>query len=94
LRWKTSQEENVTKFVIERSTDNTHFSDIGNVTARGPGFQYHFEDNNLGMTNGIFYYRLRIVNTDGTFHHTDTLSSIPNISSISSSWGSIKALFR
>ncbi|MCK4893508.1 MAG: hypothetical protein KAT07_06050 [Calditrichia bacterium] len=94
LQWKTSQEEDVTKFVIERSTDNSHFSDIGDVTARGPGFQYHFEDNNLGMTNSIFYYRLRIVNEDGTFQHSETIFSIPNISSISRSWGSIKALFR
>jgi hypothetical protein len=94
LQWKTSLEENVTKFVIERSTDNTHFGDIGNVSARGPGFQYRFEDDNLGMTNSIFYYRLRIVNEDGTFQHTDTLPVIPNISSISRSWGSIKALFR
>lgn len=94
LQWKTSQEENVTTFVIERSTDNNHFSDIGDVPAKGPGFQYRFEDDKLGMTNSIFYYRLRIVNGDGSFQYTDTIWSIPNISSISRSWGSIKALFR
>jgi hypothetical protein len=94
LQWKTSQEENVTKFVVERSTDNAHFSDIGEVTARGPGFQYHFEDENLGMTNSLFFYRLRIVNENGTFQYSESLQVIPNISSISRSWGSIKALFR
>ena len=94
LQWKTSEEENVTTFVIERSTDNTHFSDIGDVTAKGPGFQYRFEDDKLGMTNSIFYYRLRIVNADGSFQYSEIISSIPNISSISRSWGSIKALFR
>jgi hypothetical protein len=94
LQWKTSEEENLTKFVIERSTDNNHFRDIGEVSARGPGFQYRFEDTNLEMVNSIFYYRLRIVNGDGTFQYTDTLPAIPNISSISRSWGSIKALFR
>ena len=94
LQWKTSQEDNGTKFVIERSTDNTHFRGIGEVSARGPAFQYHFEDENLEMTNSIFYYRLRIVNGDGTFQHTDIITAIPNISSISRSWGSIKALFR
>ncbi|OGB65672.1 MAG: hypothetical protein A2Y94_04755 [Caldithrix sp. RBG_13_44_9] len=94
LQWKTSQEDEVVKFVVERSTDNSHFFDIGEVTARGPGFQYRFEDNKLGFTNSIFYYRLKIVNNDGSYHYTDTLPVIPNISSISRSWGSIKALFR
>jgi hypothetical protein len=94
LQWKTSQEEEVVKFVVERSTDSAHFFEIGEVTARGPGFQYRFEDNKLGLTNSIFYYRLKIVNNDGSFQYTDTITAIPNISSISRSWGSIKALFR
>jgi hypothetical protein len=94
LQWKTSLEDEVEKFVVERSTDNSHFFDIGEVSARGAGFQYRFEDNKLGFTNSIFYYRLRIVNGDGSYQHTDTLPVIPNISSISRSWGSIKALFR
>jgi len=84
----------VVKFVVERSTDNSHFFDIGEVPARGPGFQYRYEDNKLGFTNSIFYYRLKIVNNDGSFQYTDTLPVIPNISDISRSWGSIKALFR
>ena len=94
LQWKTSQEDGVEKFVIERSTDNSHFFDIGEISARGPGFQYRFEDNKLGFTKSIFYYRLRIVNDNGSYQFTDTLPVIPNISSISRSWGSIKALFR
>jgi hypothetical protein len=94
LQWKTSQEDEVIKFVVERSTDNSHFFQIGEVTARGPGFQYRFEDNKLGLTNSIFYYRLKIMNNDGSFQYTDIITAIPNISSISRSWGSIKALFR
>lgn len=94
LQWKTSSEEGVQKFVVERSTDNSHFFDIGEVPARGPGFMYHFEDNRLGLTNSIFHYRLRIVNNDGSYQYTDTLPVILNLSDISRSWGSIKALFR
>ena len=93
LQWKTSSEENVEKFVVERSMDNNHFIDIGNVEARGPGFVYTFEDNELGIINGIFYYRLRIVNRNQSVQYTDVLSVIPNISIIVQTWGSIKALF-
>lgn len=93
LQWKTSSEENVEKFIVERSTDNNHFIDIGNVEARGPGFVYTFEDNELGIIKGIFYYRLRIVNRNQSVQYTDVLPVIPNISIIVQTWGSIKALF-
>ena len=94
LQWKTSQEDNVRKFVVERSTDNKTFTDIGEVIARGAGYQYNFEDSDLGKLKSIFYYRLRVVNIDGSIQHTDSLPVIPNLSSISRTWGSIKALFR
>lgn len=94
LQWRTSSEVNVKKFVVERSTDNNHFVDIGEITARGPGYLYKYEDNELGIINSIFYYRLRIIDLDNSFQRTDVLTVIPNISSISRTWGSIKALFR
>ncbi|GAB4376787.1 MAG: hypothetical protein Kow0042_23500 [Calditrichia bacterium] len=94
LHWKTSQEENLQKFVVERSLDNRNFLDIGEVEARGPGYQYKFVDDNLGKFKSLYYYRLRIVNKDGSFQHNDSLPVIPNISSMTRTWGSIKALFR
>ncbi len=94
LQWKTSEENNVQKFVIERSIDNKHFVDIGEVSPRGPGYLYKFVDENIGKVKGIFYYRLRIVDTNGSIQRTDVLQVIPNISSFTRTWGSIKALFR
>ena len=94
LQWKTSEENNIQKFVIERSIDNKHFTDIGEVAPRGPGYLYKFIDNNIGKVKSLFYYRLRIVNTNGTVQRTDVLQVIPNISSLTRTWGSIKALFR
>ena len=95
LQWKTSQEDDVVKFVIERSNDNQHFSDIGEVFAQGPGFLYRFEDDRSDIMNSIFYYRLRVVNKDGSTQHNDSLPVIPNnIRIVYTTWGSIKALFR
>jgi hypothetical protein len=94
LTWKTSSEDDVEKFVIERSNDNRHYKDIGEVASRGPGFEYRFEDNDLGMTSSIFYYRLRVVNKDKSVQYSEPAPAIPNISNISRSWGSIKALFQ
>jgi hypothetical protein len=94
LTWKTSVEDDVQKFVVQRSSDGSHFTDIGEIPSRGPGFEYRYEDDKLGLTNSIFYYRLRVVNNDNSFQYSEVLNVIPNISSISRSWGSIKALFR
>ena len=94
LQWKTSHEQNVVKFVVERAGDNRHFVAIGEVNARGPGFTYRFVDDQLGKVQNMFYYRLRIVDSDGSYQFTDSLPVIYNISGISRSWGSIKALFR
>jgi hypothetical protein len=94
LKWKTSSEEDLSKFVIERSSDNSHFNEIGEVIARGPGFQYRFDDDKLGMTNSLFYYRLRLVNKNGSSQFSETIWIISNTLSSPRTWGSIKALFR
>ena len=93
LQWKTSQEDNVQKFVIQRSNDNTHFKYIGEVKAQGPGFQYEFIDDSLGKFRSLFYYRLQVVNNDGSVQYTESKHGFINISSIIRTWGSIKALF-
>lgn len=94
LQWKTSQEDNVQKFVVERSNDKEHFYPIGSLEARGPGYQYRFVDDRLGKINGWFYYRLQIVNKNGNSTYNEPIQANLNISSISRTWGSIKALFR
>lgn len=94
LQWKTSQENDISKFVIERSIDNKNFYDIGEIASRGPGYQYQFEDNDLGKVKSTFYYRLRIVNNDGTFEHNDALQVYISFNSIAKTWGTIKAWFQ
>ncbi|MFZ0389948.1 MAG: hypothetical protein WAN36_05775 [Calditrichia bacterium] len=94
LQWKTSQEVNVDRFIIERSNDDEHFFNVGEVQARGPGFDYRFVDDQLGRAKGAYYYRLKIMNKDGTHQFTDSLPVIPFMSSITQTWGTIKALFR
>ena len=82
--------------MIDKLAKNTNLFNysIGEVNAKGPGFQYEFVDNNLGKFKTLFYYRLRVVNKDGTVQYNDSLPVIPNISSMTRTWGSIKALFR
>jgi len=94
LYWKTGEEKDVEIFMVERSLDNQSYIKIGEVEPKGSNSEYQFIDENLSETQNIFYYRLKIQNTDGSFQITEPVTVIPNISSIKRTWGSIKALFR
>jgi hypothetical protein len=72
LTWQTVNEINTSKFVVERSTDGTDFTDIGSVPAIGSGNNsYSFADANPPAT-GNSYYRLEIQHSPGS----DSYSSI------------------
>lgn len=67
LKWTTSSEINVSHFVIERSTDGTHFSDAGIVFAAGntsSNMNYSFTDKLAGVNATVIWYRLRTVDMD------------------------------
>ncbi len=65
LQWKVTDEYNLEKYVIERSTDGRTFVPIGEVAGRNlPGIlNYTFTDIQPAADNN--YYRLRMVDTDG-----------------------------
>lgn len=68
LRWLTDREDGVSHFVIERSLDGRDFGDVGNVSAHnvsGHSHEYEFRDR-VGEA-GNWYYRLKMVDLDGTF---------------------------
>ena len=66
LKWKTQQENNSDRYIIERSTDSKKWQSIGEVpaaaTSQGP-HNYSFTDDN--PVSGINYYRLRMMDRDG-----------------------------
>ncbi len=75
--WKTMQEINSNHFTIERSSDAINYIDIGRVIASGNSstpIQYSFIDQSPFSTrNEYLYYRLKIVNNDGSFAYSNTV---------------------
>jgi len=71
LAWTTTWEQNSDYFVIERSKDAREFFALGRTSARGQSSdqqRYIFLDvQPLGQTA---YYRLRMVDTDGSFDYS------------------------
>lgn len=67
LDWTTASEQNSDFFLVERSTDGRSFEPIGSVDAANyssMAIQYRFAD--VAAPKGLSYYRLRMVDTDGT----------------------------
>lgn len=75
LLWETAQEENSAAFEIERSLDGRLFEQVGIVPAAGnassPQF-YTFDDTRV-EPNQVYYYRLRMVDLDGSFEWSNTV---------------------
>jgi hypothetical protein len=71
LQWTTSLEMNIKYFVVERSYDNVHYSDIDTVQALNNGsFTETYQDEDVKPLQGVSYYRLRIINADGSISYS------------------------
>jgi hypothetical protein len=66
LSWTTQTELNNAEFVVERSDNGLSFTELGRIKGAGTSKtvkQYSFRDDK--RADGIVYYRLRMVDTDG-----------------------------
>lgn len=68
--WLTNNEINTKEFVVERSSDNNNFVQVGTITAKNlsTGSNYFFNDND--PLQGVSYYRLKIIDKDGKFTYS------------------------
>ena len=77
LAWSTDFEINSDYFDVQRSFKGSEFESVGKVTAAGNSNRitsYAFNDNEIRL-NGVYSYRLRQVDFDGT----ETYSNIVDI---------------
>ena len=74
LDWKIEMEVNAASYEIEASTDGITFQKINSVKIITPSYSpksYQYIDNkHLGAVNGPVYYRLKMVDLDGSFEYS------------------------
>lgn len=71
VAWQVANEQDVANYIVERSTDCSHFIAIGTVaytTANSNTNQYEFTD--VNTLNGTVCYRIRQVDIDGKVHYS------------------------
>ncbi|MCS7053180.1 MAG: T9SS type A sorting domain-containing protein [Ignavibacterium sp.] len=76
LRWGTATEINNFGFEVQRANIPYQFSTLGFVPGHGNSNSpkhYMFVDTTL-PNYGLYYYRLKQIDTDGTIHYSDTIS--------------------
>jgi hypothetical protein len=86
LTWKTAQEQNSSRFDIEKSEDGIHWIVIGTLSAAGNSNSersYSFTDNNPVQKN---YYRIAEHDLDGKTQFTSLVQSSCNATNTFSLW--------
>lgn len=74
LNWTTSSEKNSLKFEVEKSTDAINFNYIGERTAAGfSNIALNYSLNDEYPIAGNNYYRLKMIDNDGTFKYSDVI---------------------
>lgn len=77
LTWKTTSETGSAYFEVERSADAGQWKGIGRVLSTGntaTGNNYRFTD--VAPAQGLNYYRLRMVDLDGSFENSPIRSAV------------------
>lgn len=75
LNWTTDKEINLDRFVIERSTDNANFVPLTVHDAIGNSqtSQYYTIDDHAVLPNINYYYRVKVINNNGTANYTNSV---------------------
>ncbi len=74
LTWHTVAEVNVSYFEIEKSTNGIQYSSIAKVSAANNPGTHDYETYDPSPENGINYYRLKMVDIDGAFKHSNIIN--------------------
>ncbi len=92
LKWATLTESNSSHFALEHSPNGFIFKEFAKVSAAGFSSEIlQYSDYHTNPNNGLNYYRLKVVDIDGTFQYSDilvyemdkkqrpTLEALPNL---------------
>jgi hypothetical protein len=105
VEWKCPNELSISKYELQRSSDDISFTTVETFTSKGSGYVYKFTDEDVFFKDGDpdgdktqseskYSYRLKIMNVDNSFIYSNFVTVKPNISSIRRTWGMIKEMFR
>jgi len=72
LEWSSVYHNTDREFVVERSTDGRSYTDIATIPVKLANAQYTYTDVTDDINNGNLYYRLKLVDLDGSIAYSST----------------------
>jgi hypothetical protein len=73
LTWTTTGEYSVSRFEIERSTDQLHFERIGTQAASNTFLDKTYQWTDQAAVDGLSFYRLKMIDLDAVFNYSGTI---------------------
>lgn len=70
LTWNVANEDRLSSYQLEKSTDGRNYTTIGTITANGQS-SYSFVDGN--PASGTVYYRVKSIDIDGSYKYSSVL---------------------
>lgn len=70
LNWTTANELNLSRFEVEKSRDAINFSALTMVAAANQSTQGDYRTEDMAPVKGFNYYRLKLLDLDGTFTYS------------------------
>lgn len=72
IKWKVSQESSLSHYILERSTDGLNFLSLTRVNAANSfnAITYTHQDVVNANQQPTYYYRLKMVNIDGSYEYS------------------------
>lgn len=71
IDWKTSNEQKLSRYEVQHSIDHKNFVTIGKLDAKHALERYnHYSFTHTSPVLGFNYYRLKMINTDGSFDYS------------------------
>jgi hypothetical protein len=74
LKWRTSDETNMSHYTVERSANGSDFSSLQNVTSQNNPFSTDYSYTDLDPISGVAYYRIRMTGNSGEAKYSFILS--------------------
>ncbi|MBS1496391.1 MAG: T9SS type A sorting domain-containing protein [Bacteroidetes bacterium] len=76
VNWTTEQEINLSKYEILRSINGSDFQTINTIASRNSLAKqnYTYQDNNIPAAASVLYYKLRIIDKDGSYKYSNVVT--------------------
>ncbi|HTL10381.1 MAG TPA: hypothetical protein VL307_19035 [Chitinophagaceae bacterium] len=74
IRWRATTHDASHHFVLERSEDAIHYTEVQSATVSSPGVEQEYSLVDQPASNGTYYYRIKNAYADGRYDYSETVS--------------------